>query len=47
MTNLKMGFYILSEAYRRYKGGIISSFSEYNTGDFKKGIENGFWIKFR
>lgn len=46
-TNLKMGSYILSEAYRRYEGDIVSAISEYNTGDPKKGIENGYLDKYR
>ncbi|MBD3821876.1 MAG: lytic transglycosylase domain-containing protein [Thiotrichales bacterium] len=45
-TNLKMGAYILSDAYRRHQGDLVASLSVYNTGHPEKGLLNGYVEKY-
>jgi type IV secretion system protein VirB1 len=45
-TNLKMGAYILSDAYRRNQGDLVASLSVYNTGHPEKGVLNGYVEKY-
>lgn len=44
--NLKMGAYILSDAYRRSNGDLASALSVYNTGHPEKGFINGYVDKY-
>lgn len=44
--NLKMGAYIISDAFRRNDGNILATLSEYNTGSPTRGLINGYVEKY-